>query len=156
MCGGSPKETGKGAAGSSSSGGSGSGDIPLYQSFGDTFGIDWQTEGDDDEEDHTDHTDLQPVMPPAWLEGALDFASETGDLLVGQQILYRFAHEEGGWSVGLITHELEDENDTIEGTDGTLTGDLPCNFAVEYEDGIINHLLSMDDYATCDQDAESS
>ena len=47
-------------------------------------------------------------------------------------------------------------NSPAEVTDGTLTGNLPLNFSVEYADGEANHLLTIDDYAATEEADEGS
>ena len=99
-----PKETGSGSSSAAAA--------PLHQSFATKFGTQWQ---------QVTGEELEPVPPPPWLNDALDFMSETGELLVGQKILYYFGpdeeNEEGCWAVGEIVCQLEDQEDTVEVVD---------------------------------------
>lgn len=96
---------------------------------------------------------FEPVMAPLWLGEALRFESESADMLKGRHLIFCFGDEEGGWARGEIVDVLTDPEDTEEVTEGDVTGHMPRNFLVKYEDGeIIPHLLTVDDYATSAQE----
>ena len=54
----------------------------------------------------------------------------------------------GGWAVGEIIEVLTDPAKTVEVFDGALSGNMPVNFGVSYDDGHVEQLLTLDDYAT--------
>jgi hypothetical protein len=63
-------------------------------------------------------------------------------------MIYRFADEDGGWAAGVIESALEDEDDTVQVTEGEMVGYLPLNFFTKYADDEVKHCLQLDDYAT--------
>ena len=70
-------------------------------------------------------------------------------------IMYKFSEDEGGWAIGVISASLQDETDMVEVlvTDD-ITGSMPKNFEITFEDDTIRGLLEADDYATtagCDE-----
>ena len=102
-----------------------------------------------------DLNEKTPIATPIWLREALVFNSLSADKLLEFDILYRFADDEGGWSVGNIGAINTDTSVTVmvESEDG-LSGELPANVEVHYEsdDEKIWQRLSLDNYAT---DSES-
>ena len=72
--------------------------------------------------------------------------------LFGENILYKFEEDEGGWAWGTISARLSDAEDTetveVDGEDE----ERPRNFAVEYDDGLFNHCLTAEGYATSHDD----
>jgi hypothetical protein len=129
--------TAKGA-GASSSGGS------AYLSFAAKFGdVEFTVPDDLDLPE-----DLEPLPPPVWLVRALKFKSDSAELLIGKPILFKFEEEDGGWAVGILSESLTDEENTCEVIEGDITGFKPINFEVNFEDGALNILLELEDYAT--------
>ena len=86
--------------------------------------------------------DLLPVKLPPWMEEAIAPESQTAESVVGQQILYRWPRNMGGWARGTVSAVNTDQTKKI--------GKEVCNFLVHYpvDDDTSEHLLKTDEYAT--------